>query len=122
MLIGENNEVGIIDFDYCILDTHLHDLASLLIRKMKNGKWDVNNALFILDVYNSVYSIQIQDIPIMAAFMEFPQDFWQVGIQYYWEQQPWEEQFFINKLSKIALDGEEKQEFINEFRTLKYRG
>lgn len=122
VLIGKDNEINVIDFDYCILDTHLHDLGSLLIRKMKNGKWDINNALFILDVYNQIYPLQIDEIPIMAAFIEFPQDFWQAGIQYYWEQQPWEEQFFINKLNKIAFDGEEKQEFISKFRNLKYRG
>lgn len=122
VLIGRDNEISVIDFDYCILDSHLHDLASLLIRKMKNGKWDINSALFILDVYNSIYKVELDDIPIMAAFIEFPQDFWQVGIQYYWERQPWEEQIFMNKLSKIALDGEEKQEFIREFGTLKYRG
>lgn len=122
VLIGRDNEISIIDFDYCILDTHLHDLASLLIRKMKNGKWDTNTTLFILDVYNAIYTLEAEDIPIMAAFIEFPQDFWQVGIQYYWEQQSWGEEFFMNKLNKIASDSEEKQEFIERFRILKYRG
>ena len=122
VLIGKNCEVTIIDFDYCILDTHLHDVASLLIRKMKNGKWDLYNAEYILDVYNSIYKIESSDIPILSAFMEFPQDFWQLGIQYYLEKQPWEEQFFINKLNKIALDINGKQEFIEIFRRLKFRG
>jgi hypothetical protein len=51
--------------------------------------------------------------------MEFPQDYWQVGIQYYWEEQPWGEEFFIKKLKKINEDSEEKQEFIEDFRVLK---
>lgn len=39
ILIDSENQIYIIDFDYCMLDTKLHDLASILIRvmKMANG-------------------------------------------------------------------------------------
>jgi hypothetical protein len=53
--------------------------------------------------------------------MEFPQDFWQIGIQYYWENQPWGEEFFIKKLEKILEDREDKQNFIDEFRFFNYK-
>ncbi|ERI94794.1 spore coat protein, CotS family [Clostridiales bacterium oral taxon 876 str. F0540] len=119
VLVEENGDINIIDFDYCILDINLHDLSSLLIRRMKNGKWDIDNAEFVLDSYSKVRSIDKRDIPIMAAFMEFPQDYWQVGIQYYWEEQPWGEEFFVKKLKKINEDREEKQEFIEDFRVLR---
>ena len=98
VLIGNNNQVNIIDFDYCILDSNLHDLSSLLIRAMKNGKWDMEKLNLILDSYRNVKEIKQDDIPLMAAFMDFPQDYWQVGIQYYWEQQEWGEKFFLSKL------------------------
>lgn len=120
ILIGTNGDVNIIDFDYCMLDTHLHDLSSLLLRRMKNGKWSINNCIFIIDAYSSVNNVKREDIPVMAAFMEFPQDYWQVGIQYYWEKQPWGEEFFVKKLKKILEDRDEKQDFIDEFRFVKY--
>lgn len=120
VLIEDDNSINIIDFDYCILDVNIHDLASLLLRKLKNGKWNINDAIFIMDSYSSERAVEKRDIPIMAAFMEFPQDYWQVGIQYYWEQQPWGEDFFIKKLKKIYEDNEEKQDFIGEFRHIKY--
>lgn len=122
VLIDKDQNVTIIDFDYCILDTHLHDLSSLLIRKMKNGKWDMDNAVYVLDAYSSIYPVEKDDISIMASFMEFPQDFWQVGIQYYWEKQPWGEEFFLNKLKRIQMDMDERQEFIDKFRDLNYGG
>ena len=122
VLIEADGQVDIIDFDYCMLDSHLHDLSSLMIRRMKNGKWDMRNALFILDAYNSIYKLDKDDIPIMAAFMEFPQDYWQVGIQYYWERQPWEEEYFVSKLRKLLGDRMEREEFIEEFRVFKYKG
>lgn len=121
VLINEKREVNIIDFDYCILDTHLHDLSSVLIRKMKNGKWEIRTSIFIMDVYDSIYKINNTDIPIMAAFMEFPQDYWQIGLQYYVEKQPWEEEEFISRLKRIREDIDEKQEFIDEFMNLKYK-
>jgi CotS family spore coat protein len=122
VLIGDNGNVDIIDFDYSILDTHLHDLSSLLLRTMKHGKWDMDTAKYIMDVYNSIMPIDILDIPIMAAFMEFPQDYWQLGIQYYLENQPWEEEFFLKKLKKTYEDRDEKQEFVEEFREYIYKG
>lgn len=121
VLIDIEGKANIIDFDYAILDSHLHDLASLLLRRMKNGKWDISSAKFILEAYSSIYEIAEEEIAIMAAFMEFPQDFWQVGIQYYWENQPWEEDFFEKKLLRIIEDADDKQEFIEEFMYFKYR-
>ncbi|MGH4138457.1 CotS family spore coat protein [Clostridium sp.] len=120
VLIGKNGEVNIIDFDYCILDTHLHDLSSLLIRRMKNGKWSLDNALFIMDSYNDINLVYKDDNEIMAAFMEFPQEYWQIGIQYYWEKKDWGEEFFLKKLQKNYEDREEKQIFIDKFSKIKY--
>lgn len=122
VLISDLSKVNIIDFDYCILDSNLHDLGSLLMRCMKNGKWSVQNACFVLDAYSAINTVYETDIPIMAAFLEFPQDYWQIGIQYYWEKQPWEEEFFIKRLQKIIEDRKMRQEFIDEFRLLKYGG
>ncbi|MEW8994727.1 CotS family spore coat protein [Clostridium sp.] len=119
VLIGKDNEVNIIDFDYCILDTHLHDLSSLLIRAMKYGRWNQERVRIILKAYKSSHRLEQDDIKIMAAFMEFPQDYWQRGIQYYWEKKMWGEDFFLRKLKSYANDREERQEFINSFRQFK---
>jgi CotS family spore coat protein len=120
VLIEKGGGVNIIDFDYCILDTHLHDLSSLLIRRMKNGKWNLENALIIMDEYDATNSIYKSDIEVMAAFMEFPQEYWQRGIQYYWERKDWGEEFFLRKLEKVDEDRVDKQIFIEKFRKLKY--
>lgn len=115
ILIDEKGQITVIDFDYCILDTHLHDLCSLMIRTMKDGKWDMNTTKIILDSYGQCKEIVKEDIPIMDAFIEFPQQFWQIGLQYYWEMQPWEEDFFIEKLMKYREDVKDREEFVEEF-------
>lgn len=119
ILIGDNNELNIIDFDYCIMDSHLHDLSSLLIRAMKYDRWNEERIKIILKAYNEVYPLKQDEIPIMAAFMEFPQDYWQRGIQYYWENKPWDEEFFIKKVKFYADDRECRQEFLDNFRRIK---
>ena len=119
VLIGEDKNIYIIDFDYCILDSHLHDLSSLIIRKMKESNWKINNCKNIIKEYNSVYEVQEKELAIMAAFIEFPQDYWQRGIQYYWEKKGWGEDFFIKKLNKYIEDRKEKNHFIEELRNIR---
>lgn len=119
ILIDKNNDINIIDFDYCILDTYMHDLASLLMRRMKYGKWSKENACEIIDLYNRENSIKNNHIDIIKGFLEFPQDYWQRGIQYYWEKKNWGEEFFLKKIYKYIEDREYRQEFINNF---KWRG
>lgn len=114
ILIDSNNEIKIIDFDYCILDTHLHDLGSLCIRVMKDGKWDINKFNKIINDYSKVKEVNKEEIEILKYFFMFPQSYWQLGIQYYWEQQPWKEEVFINKLLKYINDTEMRGEFIEQ--------
>ena len=114
VLLDSNNEIRIIDFDYCILDTYLHDLGSLCIRVMKDGKWDINKFKKIINDYSKVKNITDEEIKILKYFIMFPQAYWQLGIQYYWEQQPWKEEVFINKLLKYINDIEMRKEFIEQ--------
>ncbi|MDV3426917.1 MAG: CotS family spore coat protein [Bacillota bacterium] len=121
ILINNDLDMKIIDFDYVLLDSHLHDLASLIIRKMRYNKWSIEDALFIMKSYNSEYRIIEEELEVMDGFIQFPQDFWQVGIQYYIEKQPWGEDFFNKKIEKIYLDREGKANFINKFNKISYK-
>ena len=51
----------------------------------------------------------------MREFIRFPQAFWQIGLQVYWEQQPWGEEFFLNKLQRYLEDCDEREEFIDSY-------
>ena len=115
ILVDKNNELNIIDFDYCILDTHLHDLASLLIRVMKDGKWSTQKANLILNAYCITNNVFDEELSLIKEFIRFPQGFWQIGLQYYWEMQPWEESVFINRIKKYIEDIGYREEFLNEY-------
>ena len=115
VLIDRNGNINVIDFDYCILDTNLHDLGSLMIRSMKNGKWDIYKGRSILNSYQRIYKINEDELEILKGFIRFPQEFWQLGIQRYWEKQPWSEQLYLRKLKRYIADGEGREKYINTF-------
>lgn len=121
VLMLENGGINIIDFDYCILDTHLHDLSSILVRTMKEGGWNLSTFKLILDGYRENKEVLNEEIPIIASFIEFPQAYWQLGIQYYWEQQHWSEEHFIKKLSRYVKDREMRKEFVHELNNFTLR-
>lgn len=115
ILVDENGDFNIIDFDYCILDSHLHDLSSLLIRAMKDAKWSTEKANLILNNYCKSNNVYPEELEVIEEFIRFPQVFWQVGIQYYWEQQPWGEEFFIEKINKYLEDVDYRDEFLEQY-------
>ena len=115
ILIDKDQQINIIDFDYCILDTHIHDLASLLIRAMKDGKWSDKTGDLIINSYQETLEVTDEELKIMKYFIMFPQSFWQIGLQYYWEQQPWNEEVFINKIIRYLEDVEYREVFLDEY-------
>lgn len=114
-LITEEGKICLIDFDYCIMDTRLHDVSSLVIRNMRYGVWDIQRAYHILNEYDRLYALSRKDLAVIKAFMTFPQDFWQVGLQYYVEKQPWTMDFFLLRLNRIVDDREMRDRFLNAF-------
>jgi CotS family spore coat protein len=115
ILFDEGGEIYLIDFDYCNMDSHIHDLSSLMIRSMKNGKWNVKKGEIIINNYSKIKNVEEEELTLMKEFIRFPQMFWQLGIQMYWEQQPWKEEFFLSRLNKYVEDREEREVFIEDF-------
>jgi len=117
-LITPMGEMRIIDFDYCIMDTRLHDVASLVIRNMKHGIWDISKAYFILNEYSKHYPINDEELKVIKYFTVFPQDFWQVGLQYYVEKQPWTMENFMSRLNRVKNDYKKREAFLKEYLAL----
>lgn len=119
-ILMDKNFPRIIDFDYCILDTHLHDLASLIIRKMKGSGYSEHDCILILDAYNEVYKLNKEDLKIISSLLFFPQEFWQIGIQYYWEKQPYSDELYNKRLNKTISDFSIRCELINWLYSYNY--
>lgn len=117
VLISGDFTAHVIDFDYCICDTRIHDLSSLIIRNMRHGNYsNMEKAQYIINCYLKEGYLKTDEIEVMNAFMEFPQDFWQVGLQYYIEKQDWKESNFNKRLNNVINDKIDRQQFIDEFK------
>lgn len=113
-LITPHNKIFLIDFDYCVYDSNLHDLASILIRNLRHGNWCVKRMAFILEIYNNNNKLNRDEADILRCFIAFPQDFWQIGLQYYIEKQKWEEEIFLKRLNRILDDTLKRKEFLKD--------
>lgn len=111
-LITSNLKVYLIDFDYCVFDSHLHDLGSIIIRNLKYGNWSLDKLEYILDLYKEYIPITNDELYVLFCFIEFPQDFWQIGLQYYVENQSWEEEVFLKRLNRTINDVKGRFEFL----------
>ena len=66
-LITSELKIYLIDFDYCIFDTYLHDLGSIIIRNLKYGNWKLEKMEYILNIYNE--NIQLQKKSYILYFV-----------------------------------------------------
>ncbi|WP_041741730.1 CotS family spore coat protein [Caldicellulosiruptor kronotskyensis] len=107
--------VYLIDFDYAMVDYSVHDFVNLGVRVLKTNDWDRN--MF------RIYLKLLQDKNILNKFwlqtfwilMYFPQEIWQVGFQYYFEKQPWAEEYFLKRLKGSERIQAGKEMIIKEF-------
>ncbi|MGL4849241.1 MAG: CotS family spore coat protein [Clostridium sp.] len=113
ILIGEDG-IKFIDFDYCILDSGIHDLASFIWRVNKFNENPSRKKIdSILEGYQKNIDINAKEKDVMREFLSFPQEFWQIGLQVYWEMRPWGEDFMLKKLEKYFSTLEMKKEIIS---------
>ena len=115
VLIDIDDNINIIDFDYCILDSHIHDLSEMIVHSMKNGKWSRDKGNIIIKNYLKTNSLLDEEMEVMGEFIRFPQMFWQLGIQMYWEQQPWTEKKFLGRLNSYLEDRDKREKFVDTF-------
>lgn len=113
---GRDETYGyVVDFDYCLLDTPLHDVAGLIIRAAKQASWRpkacVAAAACVIDAYNreaeraggelgAALALDRERLAIVLAVLGWPQDFWQLALQRYVEKQPWPEERYRQLMQK----------------------
>lgn len=107
----------LLDLDYCIADLRLHDLANLLLRLLRHDAWKSARARFALQIYHRQYPLSEENLRVLHTFLRWPQDYWQIGLQYYIERLPWPNERFMRTLNKKIADEPLRQRFLSEFPT-----
>jgi len=95
---ADDRRLILVDFDYCLRDIRIHDLLNLILRNLKHHHWQSEICRFILTEYHQAVSLTPEEIEVMYVLLSWPNDFWQIGLQYYYEKLPWPESRFLNNL------------------------
>lgn len=110
-----NNQLILVDFDYCLRDIRIHDLLNFMVRNLKHTDWNGESCRIILREYQQVDRLAPEELEVLRILAHWPQDFWQVGYQYYYEKLPWPMERFLKKLQRKINSMLAREKFLKEF-------
>lgn len=116
IIIGQEREVNVIDFDYSCHELPVYDLASLIQKVLKRYSYDVDIALKMIEDYCSIAPLRKEDFVLMLSLFEFPQRFWRITERYYKEKTKWDEKTFLDKYNDAVIMKELALDFVESFR------
>lgn len=118
IIIDENENVNVIDFDYCKREIRTFDISNFMIKVLKRSDWNIEYAKLILDAYNSVEKLHGEEYRVLYAFLVFPQRLWRLANRFYYNEVNWAPNTFNNKMEELIEEREKYIEFIEEFKKL----
>ena len=103
-MIADNN-INIIDFDYCNINTRIQDIYNFTNKVLKTVSYDKDYAKIILNGYTKAYELSNEEIEVLQCLIKYPKDFITLSRNYYLKQKSWDEEVFIARMKeKIELD------------------
>ncbi|MBE6050906.1 MAG: CotS family spore coat protein [Clostridium sp.] len=111
-----NNEMHLIDFDYCSVDYRVMDIADIILKGIKNVAFEPAKAIDLIKAYDNIYPLKQEDYKMIYILLLFPRDICTLGKSYYFKQKDWEEEVFINRLKNKLQNEEFRKEFLYEYK------
>lgn len=110
----DGDTVRFVDLDYALADLALHDVANLFGHLIRLFAWELEPVRRALGGYWP-RPPGADDLLVLGAFILWPQDFWQIGRQFYDERQPWTEEHFLALLQRKCGRTAERERFLAGF-------
>lgn len=118
IIIDNENQVNIIDFDYCKREIRMYDLSNYMIKVLKRCDWDIKYAKLIIDSYNKISRLEESEYRVLFAFLLFPQRFWRLSNRFYYNEVNWGQSTFNNKIQELIDEREKFNKFIDDFKEM----
>ena len=118
IIVDDNDNVHVIDFDYCKREVRVYDISNFLIKVLKRVDWDIEYAKTIIEAYDSVSPIEEEEYKVLYAFLVFPQRFWRLSNRFYYNEVNWGQKIFDRKINDLINEREKFINFIEEFRKI----
>jgi CotS family spore coat protein len=115
IIFDRNDNIHVIDFDYCKYEVRAYDITSFWIKVLKRNEWDFELARELMNEYEKVSHINNDEYMVMLAFLKFPQRLWRLANRYYYNEANWPDNTFLRKIREIIEEKDEFVDFIGEF-------
>ena len=116
IIVDKDNNLQVLDFDYCKREIRVYDLANFMIKALKKVDWNIDYAKRIIDAYNTVDSLEEKEYKVLLAFLIFPQRYWRLANRYYYNEVTWAQNTFNKKIQNIVNEQELYSKFIEDFK------
>lgn len=116
IIINGDNNVNVIDFDYCKREIRVYDISNFMIKVLKRVDWNIEYAKVILDAYNSVSPLMEEEYKVLFAFLLFPQRFWRLSNRFYYNEVNWAQNTFNKKIDELMEEQKSYLKFIEDFK------
>jgi CotS family spore coat protein len=117
ILAGNDGKIYITDLNNVVYGINAYDLAKFVGRLLhkKAYYWNFSAARDLIEAYNEVRPLSIEELEVLLAFLIFPHKFWKLGKKRYEKKKKWDEDKYLKKLDKIINCFECQTEFIDSF-------
>ncbi|GAA0122203.1 MAG: CotS family spore coat protein [Clostridium argentinense] len=105
LIVDENDNLWLIDFDKCKVDYCALDISYCLrrlLRKEKN-KWSLNLTIKFLNIYEKHNPLTFDDYKYILAYLSFPQKYWKISRDYYANISKCNRKAFVSMLKKSNI-------------------
>lgn len=116
IIIDKDENVNIIDFDYCKREVRTFDISNFMTKVLKRVNWDMNFAKAIIDSYNEVSELREDEYKVLFAYIQFPQRYWRLANRYYYNEVNWGQNTFASKIEAIIKEQEQFLLFLESFK------
>jgi CotS family spore coat protein len=116
ILIDNNDNVYFLDFDYSLVDIPCHDIANMINKALRHNEWSSEISDTILNSYSEEYPLSEEEMNVLAAYLMFPQEFYDVATAYYMKTRNWEEEEFLDKLMRKLSYRDDREAFLKDMK------
>jgi CotS family spore coat protein len=111
-LVSGDGQARLVDFDYCLQDFALHDLANLLQRQGQATGWQVAAARLALGAYDRQRPLTRPERGLLLVFLAWPHRYWLLGWQRYVERLGWPEARWLDAAAKRTEEAPVREGFL----------
>lgn len=114
--IIDENEVNMIDFDYCKVDIRVVDIYNFIIKVVKNYAYDKKIINKIISDYSNIHNISEKEEEIIFSLLNYPRDFVSICKDYYLKQKSWDYEVFLSRFNDKIENDIFKTELLYNFK------